>query len=74
MHCGCHGCCWESAWHYPPYAWTEMPRGGGPPWARGRFVRPEAPRAAEREALRERVQELREEIDAIERRLASVEA
>jgi hypothetical protein len=52
--------------HYPPYSWAGGGR-GAPPWARPRITRSD-----EREELKDRLAELREEIEAIERRLDEV--
>lgn len=64
MHCGWHSCCWESGVHFVPmYA--------QPAWGPRYPRRPT--RTEEREQLQDRLNDLREEIEDIQRRLGAVQ-
>ena len=65
MHCGWHSCCWENRTHFlPVYAQPPM---GAPRYRR----RPT--KAEEREQIRERLDELRAEMEELAERLAAAE-
>lgn len=64
-HCGWHSCCWESGAHF-------LPMYAQPPMRDPRYVR-RPTRSEEKGLLRARLEDLREEIADIERRLAAVE-
>jgi hypothetical protein len=65
MHCGWHSCCWENRAHFfPTYA--------QPPMWEPRYRR-RMTKAEEKDLIRERLEELRAEMDDLAQRLAAVE-